>query len=165
MRLDPNDGRKPSVQVAEAIKREIESGRYRPGDRVPSVPELAKAFDVARQTVANAFKVLQDQGYLVSRVGSGTFVRTDFGEVATEPTLPELALSVSEMQARLRQVDDAASSSSSDDVQELRDEVAQLRREVGVLQTQLMDLYGRTGNQYPRNGDAGQGAHDVRRAG
>lgn len=165
MRLDPNDGRKPSVQVAEAIKRDIEDGKYQPGDRVPSVPELAKTFDVARQTVANAFKLLQDQGYLVSRVGSGTFVRTDFGEVATEPTLPELARSVSEIQERLKQVDDTASGAGFSDVQALKDEVAELRREVGVLQTQLIDLYGRTGNQYPRNGDAGHGARDVRRAG
>lgn len=163
MRLDPNDGRKPSVQVAEAIKREIESGKLRPGDRVPSVPELAKSFDVARQTVANAFKVLQDQGYLVSRVGSGTFVRTDVGAVTTEPTLPELARAVTEMQGRLQSVDETASGANTQELLELRDEVAQLRREVGVLQTQLIDLYGRTGNQYPRNGD--HGTQDTRRAG
>lgn len=165
MRLDPNDGRKPSVQVAEAIKRQIESGEYAPGARVPSVPELAKAFDVARQTVANAFKVLQDQGYLVSRVGSGTFVRTDFGEVSTEPTLPELAQSVSTMRTRLQQVEESASGASAAEVQGLRDEIAQLRREVGILQTQLMDLYGRTGNQYPRTAEGAGGFNDARRAG
>jgi DNA-binding GntR family transcriptional regulator len=166
MALDPNDGRKPSVQVAEAIKRDIESGKYGPGDRVPSVPELAKAFDVARQTVANAFKVLQDDGYLVSRVGSGTFVRTDFDRVATEPTLSELARSVGEMKTRLQQVDETAGPSASpQEIQGLRDEVAELRREVGVLQTRLLDLYGRTGNQYPHTSGAGHESQDVRRAG
>jgi DNA-binding GntR family transcriptional regulator len=165
MTLDPNDGRKPSVQVAEAIKRDIESGKYGPGDRVPSVPELSKSFDVARQTVANAFKVLQDQGYLVSRVGSGTFVRTDFGEVVTEPTLPELAKSVDEMRTRLQRVDESATGGSAAEVQALRDEVAQLRHDVGVLQTQLIDLYGRTGNQYPRHSGEDQDARGFRRAG
>jgi DNA-binding transcriptional regulator YhcF (GntR family) len=165
MGLDPNDGRKPSVQVAEAIKRDILAGRWAPGGQIPSAPELARELEVAKQTVTNGIKLLQDEGYVVARVGSGTFVRTDFAQATTGPTLSDLAKTVDEVQAKLRVVDESEAPVDIGAFQRLQDEVAQLRREVATLQTQLIDLYGRTGNPYPRSTTESRSTGSARRAG
>jgi DNA-binding transcriptional regulator YhcF (GntR family) len=75
MSLDPNDPRPPYVQVASVLRAAILTGSIPPGDRLPSGPELSQRYGVARQTVQNAIKVLRDEGLIVSRQGSGVFVR------------------------------------------------------------------------------------------
>jgi DNA-binding GntR family transcriptional regulator len=80
MSLDPNDGRKPTIQVAEAIRRDIAAGILARGDKLLSAPDLAVKYGVGKQTVTNAVKLLQDAELLVTRVGAGTFVRTDIDE-------------------------------------------------------------------------------------
>ncbi len=151
MSLDPNDGRKPSIQVAEAIKRDIRAGVYRPEKAIPSTPDLASKYKVAKQTVTNAVKLLQEEGYLVTQVGKGTFVRTDFGEVRMEPTLGDLADAVESVRDEVRRIGETAQSTEATEVQQLREDVAKLKKDVALLQTQLIDLYGRTGNQYPHS--------------
>jgi GntR family transcriptional regulator len=50
------------------------SEQYRPGDQLPSEPELAAAYSVSRATVREALQSLENEG-IVRRVhGSGTFV-------------------------------------------------------------------------------------------
>ena len=100
MSLDPNDSRNTKVQVAEALRRAIAAGTYPRGSQIPSAPDLAEQFGVAKQTVSNAVKMLQDAGLLVSRVGAGTFVRTDIDDAQlsrpigdAEPSAEYVALS------------------------------------------------------------------------
>ena len=49
--------------------------KFRPGDKRPSCTELAKTYAVAPMTVQNALRELRDEGLIVSRQGSGVFVR------------------------------------------------------------------------------------------
>ncbi|MEV4898738.1 winged helix-turn-helix domain-containing protein [Nonomuraea sp. NPDC055795] len=49
--------------------------KFAPGEKLPSGPELAKTFGVARQTIQQAVRELRDEGLIVSRQGSGVFVR------------------------------------------------------------------------------------------
>ena len=100
MSLDPNDGRSPKVQVADALRRAIVAGTYARGGQIPSIPDLAEKYGVAKQTVSNAVKMLQDAGLLVSRVGAGTYVRTDIDDAqlsrpidGAEPSAEYIALS------------------------------------------------------------------------
>jgi DNA-binding transcriptional regulator YhcF (GntR family) len=46
-----------------------------PGDKLPSGSQLAARYGVARMTVQQAIRVLRDEGLVVSRQGSGVFVR------------------------------------------------------------------------------------------
>src|SRR5262249_22521731 len=46
-----------------------------PGTQLPSTPELAEFFGVARMTVQNAVRTLKEEGWVDSRVGSGVYVR------------------------------------------------------------------------------------------
>lgn len=63
------------LQVADQLRRRIDSGELRDGDRLPSVPGLATELGISRETAAEALKVLKSEGLAVARTGSGTFVR------------------------------------------------------------------------------------------
>lgn len=75
MALDPDDPRPPYVQVANALRAAILTKKFVSGDRLPSRNELAKIYGVAPMTVQNALRELRDEGLIVSRQGSGVFVR------------------------------------------------------------------------------------------
>ena len=61
-------------QIGDGIRGEILCGRYRPGDRIPPVRELALALRINPNTVARAYRELQENGVLESRPGGGNFV-------------------------------------------------------------------------------------------
>lgn len=83
MSLDPNDSRPPYLQVASSLRAAILTKTIGPGEQLESGPELAKRYGVARQTVQNAIKVLRDEGLVVSRQGSGVFVRERADQTAS----------------------------------------------------------------------------------
>lgn len=75
MALDPDDPRPPYVQVANALRAAILTKKFAAGDKLPSRHELAKTYNVAPMTVQNALRELREEGLIVSRQGSGVFVR------------------------------------------------------------------------------------------
>jgi DNA-binding LacI/PurR family transcriptional regulator len=60
--------------VYQALSREIQSGRLKRGDRLPSEAELVRSFGASRITVGRAVRDLQAQGLVERRAGSGTYV-------------------------------------------------------------------------------------------
>ena len=62
-------------QVVEAVKNEILSGRYQPGQKLPSEAALVKRFGASRITVGRALRELRQAGLIQSRAGSGSYVR------------------------------------------------------------------------------------------
>src|SRR6476659_8888664 len=62
-------------QVFTALKREIQSGRLKNGDRLPSEAELVRTFGASRITVGRAVRDLQAAGLVERRAGAGTFVK------------------------------------------------------------------------------------------
>lgn len=69
-------------QLARALKLLVMDGRIPLGIRVPGERELALALGISRTTVAAAFNQLRDEGYLLSRQGSGTVTRVPGGRAA-----------------------------------------------------------------------------------
>jgi len=61
-------------QVVEAVKNEILSGRYQPGQKLPSEAALVKRFGASRITVGRALRELRHAGLIQSRAGSGSYV-------------------------------------------------------------------------------------------
>ncbi len=61
-------------QLQELLKEQIESGVWRPGDALPSEPDLARAFGVSRVVVRQALAILEDDRQIVRVRGRGTFV-------------------------------------------------------------------------------------------
>jgi GntR family transcriptional regulator/MocR family aminotransferase len=67
-------------QLYEGIRRAILSGRFAAGMKLPATRLLAAELGVSRNTIVNGYEQLLAEGYLVGRLGSGTYVA---------PTLPE----------------------------------------------------------------------------
>lgn len=72
--LNPQSSSPLYQQVMDDIMRDIASGLYRPGEKIPSETDLGDIYDVSRITVRRAVKELVEQGKLTKRQGKGTFV-------------------------------------------------------------------------------------------
>jgi DNA-binding FadR family transcriptional regulator len=71
------DPRSPAYQVlADDLRRQITSGRLRPGDRLPTEPELCQTSGVSRSTVREALRLLASQNLIITTrgVAGGSFV-------------------------------------------------------------------------------------------
>ncbi|WP_274913031.1 GntR family transcriptional regulator [Streptomyces sp. WZ-12] len=62
-------------QVADALRREIESGAYGPGARLPSESDLSARFEASRNTVRSGLSLLVSEGLVSSSQGLGYEVR------------------------------------------------------------------------------------------
>ena len=63
------------LQVADTLRREIAEGVFRDGQTLMTEEELRMRFDVSRQTIRQAISLLEDDGLVDRRRGSGTYVR------------------------------------------------------------------------------------------
>jgi GntR family transcriptional regulator len=72
--LDPASPLALYLQIAEQVRRLVALGALRPGDRLPTVRELAVSTRVNRNTAARAIQQLEGEGIVRTRVGQGTFV-------------------------------------------------------------------------------------------
>jgi len=72
-------GRLPATPKYSAVARilfeDIRTGQYKPGDLLPSEPELSRRFGVSRHTVRAALRSLYEKGLIVSRQGHGSVVQ------------------------------------------------------------------------------------------
>jgi GntR family transcriptional regulator len=66
----------PYIRVADAVAARIERGELLPGERIPSVHELAETYDVSRSTARRALDVLKERGLTEALPGLGTFVKS-----------------------------------------------------------------------------------------
>jgi GntR family transcriptional regulator len=62
------------VQLAEVLRARIARGQWGVGEKLPSLDELGREFDVARVTVRQAIDVLAREGLVSPEQGRGTFV-------------------------------------------------------------------------------------------
>ena len=61
--------------ISREIRRSIEDGSLKPGDKWPTVVELCTLYSVSKITVKRAIELLVEQGFITSRRGSGIFVK------------------------------------------------------------------------------------------
>lgn len=66
-------------QLKESILNAVKNKEFDVGERLPSERELAEYHNISRMTVKKAVDILVDNGYLIRKQGSGTFV-TDYQE-------------------------------------------------------------------------------------
>jgi GntR family transcriptional regulator len=63
-----------SVSVHDELRQGIDQGKFPPGTRLPSEPDLAAELGVSRATLREALRALEAEGLLRRRRGSGTYV-------------------------------------------------------------------------------------------
>lgn len=85
--VDGNDDRPLYRQIAEGIKALIACGELRQGATLPSVRQLAGDLGVNLNTIAVAYRQLQDEGFVAVRHGAGVTVASDRVRGADEETL------------------------------------------------------------------------------
>jgi DNA-binding GntR family transcriptional regulator len=101
--IDVNDPRPPYQQVADDLRRKIRADdeRYRPGQRMPSIRQLAKEYGISPQTVQSALRELRAEQLVIAQQGRAFFVcdpdrpataSADAGGVATRLEAVELEL-------------------------------------------------------------------------
>jgi GntR family transcriptional regulator, arabinose operon transcriptional repressor len=61
-------------QIADALRIQISSSVYSRGDKLPSDSDLSKRFDTSRLTIIRALRILESEGLLERKAGSGTYV-------------------------------------------------------------------------------------------
>jgi GntR family transcriptional regulator len=62
------------LQVAGVLRRNIETGKWRPGQNIQSLDRLAEEYGISRVTARQAITVLEEEGLIWRRQGKGTFV-------------------------------------------------------------------------------------------
>ncbi len=72
-----NSDRPIFIQIIEKIQMDIISGLYRPGDKLPSVRELAQEASVNPNTMQKALSELERTGLVYSQRTSGRFITED----------------------------------------------------------------------------------------
>ncbi|MDG4766251.1 GntR family transcriptional regulator [Solwaraspora sp. WMMD406] len=75
MHVNPGAAEVPHRQIADQIRERIRRGDWGPGERLPSIPAIAQMYGVAKQTVQRTVDQLRVEGLLITKPGSGTFVR------------------------------------------------------------------------------------------
>src|SRR5215210_8322182 len=63
------------VAIVEAIAEDIERGRLKPGDQMPTHRDLANHLGVTTGTITRAYSEAARRGLLVGETGRGTFVK------------------------------------------------------------------------------------------
>jgi len=79
--VDPKADRAPSEQIAMQVRFAVAAGVLAPGDRLPSVRQLAVDALVNPNTVGKVWRDLEREGVLESRPGDGVFVASGAREL------------------------------------------------------------------------------------
>ncbi|HET9310232.1 MAG TPA: GntR family transcriptional regulator [Actinomycetota bacterium] len=97
-RLDGRSNVVPYLQLVEQVRRALRTGLLEPGDRLPTVREVAETVSINPNTVLKAYRQLEHEGLVEGRPGQGTFV---VGSLAG-PSLASHAVLRRELRAWLR---------------------------------------------------------------
>jgi GntR family transcriptional regulator len=73
-RLDSGSGVPPYLQLVHQVRQAVLMGYLQPGDRLPLIREAVETLAINPNTVAKAYRQLEQEGLVTGRPGQGTFV-------------------------------------------------------------------------------------------
>jgi GntR family transcriptional regulator len=74
LEIDFRSGIPIYLQVVERIKERLASGQLRPGDQLPTVRSLAQELRVNFNTIARAYRLMDESGIISTQQGRGTYI-------------------------------------------------------------------------------------------
>lgn len=74
LNIDPRSNIPVYQQIVDAIKSAAARGIYNPGDRIPTVREMAAQLTINPNTIAKAYQKLEQEGVIVTMRSRGTFI-------------------------------------------------------------------------------------------
>lgn len=133
-------------EIAEDIRERIRAGKLAAGEPVGYLPELRERYGAAQNTVRDALKLLAGEGLIYTVPGKGSFVAD--GAAA--------------------RIAEGRPSDQDRDVSALREQLAGMRADMaealGRIEGNLVELYGKTGNEYPWEEQDEEGGRSEQRA-
>ena len=82
--LDYRDARPIYAQICDGFRDQIRAGILQPGDKLPSVRELATELTINPNTIQRSYRELELQGWIASVAGKGSFVCGVPGEIQSQ---------------------------------------------------------------------------------
>ncbi|OHB68704.1 MAG: hypothetical protein A2Y77_17070 [Planctomycetes bacterium RBG_13_62_9] len=73
-RIDHASDRAVYLQIIDQVKRDVALGRLAKEERLPTVRQLAQQLTINPNTIAKAYRQLEQEGIIVTRAGAGAFV-------------------------------------------------------------------------------------------
>ena len=92
--IDPSSGTPIYRQIVDQVRQAVAGGTLRPGDRLPSVRDLALELAVNPNTIAKAYQELERDGVIETPRGRGSFVADRDHNLPMKERLNRLAGSV-----------------------------------------------------------------------
>lgn len=89
MKVIPIDFRAGSpiyIQIVEQIRQQVAAGELKPDDQLPTVRQLASELRVNFNTIARAYRILDEAGLISTQQGRGTYILAG--------TTPEISQSI-----------------------------------------------------------------------
>ena len=74
IRIDNASDRPVYQQIIDQVKRDIALGRILKNEKLPTVRQLAGQIAINPNTIAKAYRQLEQQGIIVTKAGAGAFV-------------------------------------------------------------------------------------------
>ncbi len=94
LEIDFRSGIPIYIQVVERIKEQLAAGQLSPGDQLPTVRALAMDLRVNFNTIARAYRILDEAGIISTQQGRGTYTiqvpRPEEAEQMRQQALKEL---------------------------------------------------------------------------
>jgi GntR family transcriptional regulator len=88
--IDSRSSKPIYEQIIERVKENIIKGILKPGDKLPSVRELAAAITINPNTISKAYNELERMKAIEVIRGKGTFVSENFKPVINEEKMSEI---------------------------------------------------------------------------
>ena len=116
IQLNYRDQRPIYEQVKDGIRKLAYSGVVGPDDKLPSVRELAMKLAINPNTISRAYKELEQEGFIYTVTGKGTFINQEFDLNDTRKEelwqqfekvvreLTDLSVTSEEMEAKIRKI-------------------------------------------------------------
>ncbi len=127
LQLDFRSGVPIYVQIVEEVQQSLAAGQLKPGDQLPTVRQLASDIRVNFNTVARAYRMLDDAGLISTQQGRGTYIletaTTKLPDLLRQETLEDL---VEKSLSRIL----AQGYSLSDVEQILQEKIAELKNDL-----------------------------------
>ncbi|MEW6622438.1 MAG: GntR family transcriptional regulator [Bacillota bacterium] len=88
--VNPASSKPIYQQIIEDIKEKILKGIITPGEKLPSVRELAKMITINPNTIQRAYQELEREKVIVTIRGKGTFISTEYQPKRNQEEINEL---------------------------------------------------------------------------